>query len=159
MHGVGMLVTRGFACHTSAACGLWSFVNIIVLGLSSHGCGHSLLRCVSCVARWVATGLCYLMSPVWIAVAPEVLTSPTGYGKPCDMWSVGVISYLLLCGYVVSVWACVNDAPTLRHLPRYPPFFGDDDGAIIDAVCAGKYEVRGPHFRWLGRRSWLPEAC
>ncbi|SCV03818.1 LAMI_0H11210g1_1 [Lachancea mirantina] len=31
-------------------------------------------------------------------VAPEVVTTE-GHGKPCDIWSLGVITYTLLCGY------------------------------------------------------------
>ncbi|KAK6457181.1 kinase-like domain-containing protein [Scheffersomyces xylosifermentans] len=30
--------------------------------------------------------------------APEVIIG-TGHGKPCDIWSMGVITYTLLCGY------------------------------------------------------------
>ncbi|KAJ1496768.1 hypothetical protein HMI56_005997 [Coelomomyces lativittatus] len=30
--------------------------------------------------------------------APEILLSK-GHGKACDMWSIGVITYTILCGY------------------------------------------------------------
>ncbi len=32
-------------------------------------------------------------------IAPEILQSDCGYGKEVDMWAVGVMSYVMLCGY------------------------------------------------------------
>ena len=59
-------------------------------------------------------------------IAPEVLKKR--YDNKCDLWSVGVIAYILLCGY--------------------PPFNGADNAAVHDAVRTGRY--RFPSRDWSG---------
>ena len=49
-------------------------------------------------------------------IAPEVLRQ--SYGLECDIWSCGIILYILLCGY--------------------PPFNGDEDEDVIKNISLGK---------------------
>jgi serine/threonine protein kinase len=57
-------------------------------------------------------------------IAPEVLRQR--YTKSCDLWSIGVISYVLLCGY--------------------PPFNGNSNKQVYEAVTRGQY--------WYPSREW-----
>jgi len=59
-------------------------------------------------------------------IAPEVLNE--SYDEKCDIWSCGVILYILLCGY--------------------PPFNGESDTDIMRAVRKGIYDF--PAEEWAG---------
>lgn len=57
-----------------------------------------------------------LLTPVGSAefMAPEIVDAflgpePTGYDKRCDLWSLGVVVYILLCGYPPFYGNCGSD--------------------------------------------------
>jgi len=58
-------------------------------------------------------------------VAPEVLRGEV-YDKSVDLWSVGVITYILLCGF--------------------PPFWGESQGELFDKILSVDYEFPDPEW-------------
>lgn len=58
-------------------------------------------------------------------VAPEVLRRKP-YGKAVDVWSIGVIAYILLCGY--------------------PPFYHENDSELFKQIMKGEYEFDSPYW-------------
>lgn len=89
---------------------VWSPLKLIDFGLSTHFTpGHRLSRVV---------GSSYY-------VAPEVLKK--SYTEACDLWSLGVIVYMLLSGA--------------------PPFYGKNDEAIKASIVQGDYTFPHELFR------------
>ncbi|KAK3823449.1 MAG: kinase-like domain-containing protein [Benniella sp.] len=64
--------------------------------------------------------------------APEVIQQ-TGHGKPADMWSVGVIAYMLLCGY--------------------EPFPNDGRVTHIDSILSGTYEYQEEYWKGISEQA------
>jgi calcium-dependent protein kinase len=57
-------------------------------------------------------------------MAPEVLEG--AYDETCDMWSIGVITFCLLCGY--------------------PPFNADTDQELFRKIKLCDYEFHDPEW-------------
>ncbi|GLE11708.1 hypothetical protein PINS_up024295 [Pythium insidiosum] len=58
-------------------------------------------------------------------VAPEILEGES-YGKPVDVWSVGIITYILLAGY--------------------PPFHDDSQPILFRKIRRGKFQFDSPYW-------------
>jgi len=65
-------------------------------------------------------------------VAPEVL-SATGYDKEVDLWSVGVITYLLLCGF--------------------PPFYGESLPEVFEQIMKAEFDFPEPYWNDISKEA------
>lgn len=57
-------------------------------------------------------------------VAPEILKNEGYAGPACDMWSTGVLLYILLCGF--------------------PPFYDEDLPALFDSILKASFDFPSP---------------
>uniref|UniRef100_W5LAE5 Calcium/calmodulin-dependent protein kinase 1Da n=1 Tax=Astyanax mexicanus TaxID=7994 RepID=W5LAE5_ASTMX len=64
-----------------------------------------------------------VMSTAW--APPEVLAQKP-YSKAVDCWSIGVIAYILLCGY--------------------PPFYDENDSKLFEQILKADYEFDAPYW-------------
>jgi len=63
-------------------------------------------------------------------VAPEIL-SAVNYGPPVDLWSAGVIMYILLCGY--------------------PPFYNENDAVLFESILSANYHFHTPYWDHISK--------
>ena len=64
-------------------------------------------------------------------IAPEVIKGK--YDEACDLWSIGVIMYIMLVGK--------------------PPFNGEENEDIINAVKRGRYDTSNPRYQSLSENA------
>ena len=64
-------------------------------------------------------------------IAPEVLRKK--YDKLCDLWSVGVIAFVLICGYA--------------------PFNGRNNKEVHDAVKRGKFQFQSKYWKGVSKEA------
>ena len=64
-------------------------------------------------------------------IAPEVLKKD--YGKECDIWSLGVMAYIILSGI--------------------PPFNGGSDSEIMSAIKTGKFDFKAPVWKQISQEA------
>jgi calcium-dependent protein kinase len=64
-------------------------------------------------------------------IAPEVLSK--NYNEKCDLWSCGVIMYILLTGK--------------------PPFGGDNDAEILSKIKTGFYDLQSPPWNSISKEA------
>eukprot|EP01103_Thecamoeba_quadrilineata_P002224 TRINITY_DN12218_c0_g1_i1.p1 TRINITY_DN12218_c0_g1~~TRINITY_DN12218_c0_g1_i1.p1 ORF type:complete len:429 (+),score=105.57 TRINITY_DN12218_c0_g1_i1:62-1288(+) len=62
-------------------------------------------------------------------VAPEILQGSDVYDQTVDVWALGVITYVLLCGF--------------------PPFYGDSPQELCQRIVAGKYSFPDPEWTYI----------
>jgi len=62
-------------------------------------------------------------------VAPEVLRRK--YGKECDLWSWGVMMYVMLAGQ--------------------PPFYGDSNTETFRKILKGEYSFKHPEWNVISK--------
>jgi len=65
-------------------------------------------------------------------VAPEVLNA-SGYDEQVDLWSVGVITYLLLCGF--------------------PPFYGESLPEVFEQIMKAEYDFPDPYWKEVSQEA------
>jgi calcium/calmodulin-dependent protein kinase I len=66
-------------------------------------------------------------------VAPEVLEASPSYGVAVDMWSAGIVLYILLCGY--------------------PPFYDDDNHKLFQKIRRGKFEFKEKSWKHISQEA------
>ena len=93
--------------------------NIMIVGRENNGCLHVKLIDFGTAKIFEEGNMQKGLVGSSYYIAPEVIRR--NYDESCDVWSIGVIMYIMLTGF--------------------PPFYGSDDESILNHVSTGKYDT------------------
>ena len=93
--------------------------NIMIIGRENNGCLHVKLIDFGTAKIFEEGNMQKGLVGSSYYIAPEVIRGK--YDEACDVWSIGVIMYIMLTGF--------------------PPFYGNDDDSILNHVSVGKYDT------------------
>lgn len=77
------------------------------------------------VARFVNNELATTACGTPSYLAPE-MTMGGGYGKEVDLWSIGIVIYIMLCGF--------------------PPFYSENNQELFKMIQSGKFDFPSPYW-------------
>ena len=93
--------------------------NIMITGKENNGCLHVKLIDFGTAKIFEEGNMQRGLVGSSYYIAPEIIKGR--YDEECDVWSIGVIMYIMLTGV--------------------PPFYGSDDDSILNQVSNGKYDT------------------
>ena len=83
-------------------------------------------------------------------MAPQVIASDTGYGLDCDLWSVGVLLFVLLSGELPfwqqppKLWSVISRAEFDTDSPNWNPVSVEAKFLVRALIVVKKYIIISP---------------
>ena len=69
------------------------------------------------------------------------------YDEAVDIWSIGVITYVLYVMYALSI--------NHPRLCGFPPFYGETQKELFENIMGGKYDFPEPEWTEVSEEGWL----